>query len=91
MTTKLLIDRRSKNIAAAMGGIILLLSFASLISGPNYQGLNPIFKAAQTPPLVMSGGDPYLRAPIRCYMEAVMLKISVAIPNNVFGLSMAQI
>jgi muramidase (phage lysozyme) len=65
MTTKLLIDRRSKNIAAAMGGIILLLSFASLISGPNYQGLNPIFKAAQTPPLVMSGGDPYLRALMR--------------------------
>lgn len=65
MTTKSSLDRRSKNIAAAIGSIILLLSFASLISGPRYQGLSPLFKVAQTPPLVMSGGDPYLRALMR--------------------------
>jgi muramidase (phage lysozyme) len=56
---------RSKHIAAAIGGMILLLSLTSLISGRNYQGLNPIFNVAQTPPLVMTGGDPYVRALMR--------------------------
>jgi muramidase (phage lysozyme) len=67
MTSKAYPDRPSKfkNIAAAMGGIILLLSFASLLSGRNYQGLNPIFNVAETPPLVMPGGDPYIRALMR--------------------------
>jgi muramidase (phage lysozyme) len=56
---------RSKHIAAAIGGMILLLSLTSLISGRNYQGINPVFNVAQTPPLVMSGGDPYVRALMR--------------------------
>jgi muramidase (phage lysozyme) len=56
---------QSKHIPAAIGGMILLLSLASLLSGRNYQGLNPVFNVAQTPPLVMSGGDPYVRALMR--------------------------
>jgi muramidase (phage lysozyme) len=65
MATNSYPERQSKHIAAAIGGIILLLSLTSLISGRNYQGLNPVFNVAQTPPLVMSGGDPYIRALMR--------------------------
>jgi muramidase (phage lysozyme) len=65
MATNSYPEKRSKHIAAAVGGMILLLSLTSLLSGRNYQGLNPVFNVAQTPPLVMSGGDPYIRALMR--------------------------
>ena len=65
MATNSYPERRFKHITALTGGLILLLSFVSLLSGRNYQGLNPVFNLAETPPLVMSGGDPYIRALMR--------------------------
>ncbi len=66
MTNKTTIQTlRSKHIAMAIGGIILLLSFASLLSGSDPNERNPLYRVAQTPPLVMTGGDPYVRALMR--------------------------
>ncbi len=57
-------DKRFKTIAAAIG-VIVLLSTISLLRQPRHQAVNPVFKTAKMPPLVMEGGDPYIRALMR--------------------------
>ena len=57
-------DKRFKLIAAAIG-VIILFWMISLLRQPRRQVSNPVFPTAKTPPLVMEGGDPYIRALMR--------------------------
>jgi muramidase (phage lysozyme) len=59
-------DKHSQLLAAAGGGLILLLSLVvTLRSGKSPSSSNPAFQTAKTPPLVMTGGDPHIRALMR--------------------------
>ncbi len=52
-------------IAIAIGGI-LLLGLGLLFAHPSRRPIaNPTFETAKTPPLMMTGGDPYVRALMR--------------------------
>ncbi len=57
-------DKRSKIIAATIG-LIVLVSIGLLLRHPRRIAINPVFRTAKTPPLVMEGGDPYIRALMR--------------------------
>lgn len=54
-----------KPIAIAIGGMISLSLVLVLSHQSRRQRANPTFKTAQTPPLIMKGGDPYVRALMR--------------------------
>ncbi len=59
-------DKHSKLLAAAGGSILLLLSLVVILrSSKSPSSSNPAFPTAKTPPLVMSGGDPQIRALMR--------------------------
>jgi muramidase (phage lysozyme) len=57
-------DKQFKIITAIFGAIVLL-SIVSVLRQPPPHVANPVFKTAKTPPLVMEGGDPYVRALMR--------------------------
>ncbi len=59
-------DKRSKIIAAAIGSIIFSICLGSILSQQSRrQTANPAFQAVRTPPLVMTDGNPYIRALMR--------------------------
>ncbi len=57
--------KRIKPIAIAIGSILLLGSIVLFGQSSSRQAADPTFKNPQTPPLVMKGGDPYIRALMR--------------------------
>lgn len=55
----------SKQIAVAIGGIFLLSLVLVLRQQSPRHAANPTFEKVKMPPLVMTGGDPYVRALMR--------------------------
>jgi muramidase (phage lysozyme) len=58
-----------KPIAIAIGGIVMLGGIL-LLRQPSSQVTNPTFPTARMPPLIMKGGDPYVRALMRMISES---------------------
>jgi muramidase (phage lysozyme) len=59
-------DKRAKIIAVAIGSIIFSICLGSILSQQSRrQKANPAFQAARMPPLVMTDGNPYIRALMR--------------------------
>ncbi len=59
------LHKQFKPIGIAIGGVILLC-LGLLLAHPSRRPIvNPTFNTAKTPPLMMTGGDPYVRALMR--------------------------
>jgi muramidase (phage lysozyme) len=57
--------RRFRPIAIAIGCLVSLCLMLVLRQPSRRQNQNPTFETTQNPPLVMTGGDPYIRALMR--------------------------
>jgi muramidase (phage lysozyme) len=57
--------KRFRNIGIAIGCTIAVATFFILRHPSRRQGKNPTFDLVRTPPLVMEGGDPYVRSLMR--------------------------
>ncbi len=57
--------KRFRAIAIVIGGVASLWVVLLLRQPPHHKIENPTFETTRTPPLVMEGGDPYIRALMR--------------------------